>query len=122
MASNLTLYDSAGNPVVVSGEDMKGLGGIGVDQTWQDMSGSRTFDVVYTNNTGRPIMIAIEQYLEGSWNDTMIDGVKVTQSYSSTGVEARYHQSFIIPNGSTYELHKKTAGAINSIGKWMELR
>ena len=33
---------------------------IGVGQTWQDMTASRSAGVTYTNTTGKPIMIAIQ--------------------------------------------------------------
>ena len=32
---------------------------VGVGQSWQDMSGSRTYDTVYQNFTGRPIQVSI---------------------------------------------------------------
>ena len=33
---------------------------VGVDQTWQDLSGSRVFGTSYQNTTGKPISVSVE--------------------------------------------------------------
>ena len=116
MSSNITLYDDADNPVVVSGEDMKGLGGIGVDQTWQDMKASRAINTDYINDTTRPIMVNITG---GSANVdfyVFVDSVRIAWSIRESG--SSNTMSFIVPVGSVYKLEVSSA----TIGVWSELR
>lgn len=84
--------------------------GLGVSQTWQDMSGSRVAGTTYTNSTGRTIFVStelspvgterFELYLGGSWQAVARGG----RSWSGP-----------IPQGQQYRV---TGGYLY----WLELR
>lgn len=90
---------------------------LGVGQTWQNVSGSRTAGTTYQNTTGKPIMISVRlsvgalRDLEISANGT--DWVKVATSGAIEAVSV----SSIIPAGHYYRV-------LVSYGSntWTELR
>jgi hypothetical protein len=86
--------------------------GIGVGQTWQDVTASRASGTTYTNSTGKPIMVNIGETTNGSATLT-VGGVQVAQS-TITGGDAT--MSAIVPDGTTYVA---TFGGLNF---WAELR
>lgn len=90
---------------------------IGVDQSWQDVTASRTRSVTYTNNTGRPIQLAIGMYYSTStkWVDLYIDGTMYFRDILNQGASI----FAIIPDGSTYRFESET---VDVIQKWSELR
>ena len=90
--------------------------GLGVGQTWQDVTGSRTSGVAYTNSTGRPIQVTVNVNDSGggAWN-FVLNGT--TLSWDDMGGSTDF-ASFVIPNGNTYQVNR---GA-HTIAKWMELR
>lgn len=90
--------------------------GIGVDQTWQNVTGSRTFNTTYTNTTGRPIQIALSFYETSTSVTFTIDGIAFVMVSNSSYRQAGIF-NFIIPNGSTYSV-----STINSTVTWAELR
>ena len=94
---------------------------IGVNQQWYDVSASRTTNTVYTNSTGRPIMVVL--FADGSGDvpiyihpagggaEIIIDRV------SNEGAS----NCFIVPAGDGYEIR----GTISTHGdyrKWSELK
>jgi len=80
---------------------------LGVGQTWQNVTASRSAGVTYTNTTGKPIYLSM-------WNGgggtqgvmrIYIDGVAVaSDSNTSTNSNNGGGISTIIPNGSTYKM------------------
>jgi hypothetical protein len=86
--------------------------GIGVGQTWQDVTSSRSSGVTYTNSTGKPIMVNIGENTNSAATLT-VGGVQVAQS-TITGGDGT--MSAIVPNGTTYVA---TFGGLNF---WAELR
>ena len=79
---------------------------LGVGQTWQDVTSSRSNGVTYTNNTGKPMQIYAYQAPSGT---TMtISGVAFPVHGNST-------ICVVIPNGATYSIAGQTS-------KWLELR
>lgn len=95
--------------------DAGGSGGIGVGQTWQDVSGSRANNTTYQNNTGGPIQVALQvqkssgapKFGVSSNGSTWID--VLTGNLGETAP--------IIPDGWYYRLD---TGA--NIQIWLELR
>lgn len=84
---------------------------LGRNQTWQNVTASRSSGVTYTNTTGRPIQIAIT-CASGTNVTTTIDGVVRGQSSGgsvSTG-------SYVVPSGSTY------SASVSGAYLWHELR
>ena len=94
---------------------------IGVGQTWQDVSASRTTNTVYTNTTGRPIMVVL--FADGSGDvpiyihpagggaEIMIDRVS----------EEGASNCFIVPAGDGYEI-RGTMSPHGTYRKWSELK
>ena len=88
---------------------------LGEGQTWQDVSGSRSFGVEYTNTTGRTILVNVSMIPNSpSLRSIIVDGVTV----ASTDADSQDHGfvSAAVPDGSVYEVQ----GA--SLQQWAELR
>jgi hypothetical protein len=131
-ASSGTLLDSTstldatkltGDLPAISGANLTDLpaSGLGVGQTWQDVSASRSLGVTYTNSTGKPIEVLINRIDGGiDYSTFLINGVEVSR-IRGDGSQAGYPPfgttSITIPNGDTYE-----AGQTNAIQQWWELR
>lgn len=90
---------------------------IGVGQTWQNVTASRSAGVTYTNTTGKPIQVIIVARSGGSTVFTVtVGGETFALRYANTQDE--YSPIiFIVPDGITYSA---TGG--RSIDKWLELR
>jgi hypothetical protein len=96
------------------------LAAIGVNQTWQDLTSSRSLGTTYTNNTGRPIMVSVNTNSTVNTITTTtltINGLAVASNGSQggnlNGVTA------IVPNGNTYSC---SGGSGSSLNSWFELR
>ena len=92
---------------------------IGVDQTWQDVKSQRKNGVVYTNTTGRPIMILVSEQQSSSSQtcELEINGVKVIKNVSY-GTADGCIISALIPAGATYRVTYKNYPPL----EWQELR
>jgi hypothetical protein len=96
-----------------------GAGGLGIDQTWQDVTSGRALYDTYTNTTGGPIVvsvIALAQYANTAVA-LLVDSKEVARSYSR-GQSSYFADSVvaIVPNGSSYRM----IGHV--LAKWYELR
>jgi hypothetical protein len=98
---------------------------VGASQTWQDFTipSQRTNNAVYTNSTGRPIMVSIYAYYGANQSiELKVDGITIAlagwSSFASGYVGGTV--SAIVPAGSTYECY--TATGVSIIQKWLELR
>jgi len=93
--------------------------GVGVSQTWQDVSGSRSVSTSYQNTTGRPIMVSVRGYnstkrtLEVSTDNS----TWVVVAYSADTADA-WAMSAIVPNNHYYRIN----GTLSSLTVWAELR
>lgn len=83
---------------------------LGVGQTWQDVTASRSIGVTYTNNTGKPIYVFI---VSGNSNSTAVNINGLTQVGNSTERDTWF---FPLPDGDTYS----TSGG--NLLCWFELR
>lgn len=110
-----TVTAATGNTVSASSHthnlDVNSLPLLGVGQTWQNVTSSRSPSSTYTNNTGRPIQVAISIVAGGNVS-FYIGSLEVGYVEDFTGTI-----SYIIPNGSTYRL-----GAVSTLRRWSELR
>jgi hypothetical protein len=96
--------------------------GIGVNQTWTDVTSTRALSTTYTNSTGKPIQVSVT--VNGSGNSTpaspastfLIGGVVVGKIWSSSSSQAGSPYTHIIPNGVTY------SATGNTLISWFELR
>ena len=92
---------------------------LGVGQTWQNVTASRTAGVTYTNTTGKPIMVlvncgtpSVTQHL-----DVTLDGGILFVGQQATAANYAVTASpIIVPNASTYKITGPT------INMWLELR
>lgn len=104
----------------LNGVDITTVSGIGVGQTWQDVGGSRTVNVVYTNTTGRPIVVIVGSGMTLNSNKTLyvgaMPGIMMNNSGSVTGTTGS--ATAIVPNGVTYQLGSSNGNH----GGWWELR
>jgi hypothetical protein len=76
---------------------------VGVGQTWQDVTATRTTGVTYTNSTGRPIFVVFAFYNEGGvLKGINVNGVLVPGSAAGTGAQIECSVSAVVPNGATY--------------------
>lgn len=101
--------------------------GIGVGQTWQNMTASRVLATTYTNDTGRPIQVSVI-------HSTSVDSVQATQiELFVAGILVAKMQQYvpgsgydstvtaIVPAGATYSaafLYTTSGGST----VWLELR
>jgi hypothetical protein len=91
---------------------------IGVGQTWQNVTSSRSLGVTYTNTTGRPIFINI-QSTGAAFNlvNIAVDGQDLGYNNFNGGGGQSSNRN-IVPAGSTYVVTMSGAG----ISRWLELR
>lgn len=99
---------------------------LGNNQTWQDMSSQRAQSIIYTNTTGKPIIVSVTVVGNGSNPDQIRVGMKIdngnyimSNGYSSGGSIARITMTRVIPNNSTYLIGNVIGAGIES---WEELR
>ena len=89
---------------------------IGVNQTWQDVTASRSNNVTYTNTTGKPIFV----YIPFAENTDSQFGIYVDSLYikamAYTTTSNEQLMLTIVPNGSTYK------AILPSNYYWYELR
>lgn len=90
--------------------------GIGVGQSYQNVTGSRALSTTYTNSTGKPIFVSImaggNSTLQAFVNGAEVQRCVFTITSTNTNV------AFIVPNGSTYSATSSASGLI----LWTELR
>jgi hypothetical protein len=93
------------------------IGGLGIGQTWTNVTGSRSLSTTYTNSTGLPIFVAFTGvYVDGYTSTFLIDGMVVSREQTSFSFDtARFFM--IVPNGSTYQITSTKA-----MDTWWELR
>jgi hypothetical protein len=97
--------------------------GVGSNQTWQNLTGSRVSGTTYTNSTGKPIMVNVScQAHSGTAGYTVQWYINdVVMGFLSTagtpGIDIRVPCVFIVPNGATYRVD---GGAVTT--QWAELR
>lgn len=111
---------------VVSGHIMTANESLGWGQTWQNMTSQRNeYNKNYTNNTGRPITVAISMKDTGAVSSTnlVVGGVTVAQIDDLSGGESSHaFVSAIVPNGAVYSINFGTSSSGNHITNWAELR
>jgi len=103
------------------------MAGLGVGQTWQDMSAQRVLGTQDTNNTGKPIMIAVHYNVGGTASYAhlygYVDNVLIATEGSGGGAYAQNALlTLIIPNGSRYKVTKLTGTGGKQTLTWWELR
>lgn len=102
--------------------------GLGLGQTWQNVTASRAINTTYTNSTTKPISIrvTISQAAVNSATviSLVVDGVTISTEQASGNAasgETVVIQE-IIPPGSTYRIPTPTGSAGGTLSTWYELR
>ncbi|MGY2285613.1 hypothetical protein [Pseudomonas gingeri] len=102
------------------GQAIAGLSSIGYGQNWQSVTASRVVGTVYTNTTGKPIMVAVSIGSNPYQSFSLYVNGGLVASSNSGGIN--YSQvgfiTAIIPHGANY-FFTVTAGAVST---WCELR
>ena len=111
LSGNLVAPSTSGNVLTSNGTTWTSAtpaGGIGIGQTWQDVTSSRAIGTTYTNSTGKPIMLVGQANRNGQSTAGLsitISGVLVPLCYNSnSGGGNTAVGSIIIPTGATYVL------------------
>lgn len=95
---------------------------LGLGQTWQDVTASRTGGATYTNSTGKPIFIAISVLNNSGINLTTflkINSIVIAKTQFVFNGDDITVLNAIVPNNATYNI---TASSSASIQIWQELR
>lgn len=97
--------------------------GLGLSQTWTDVTASRAFSTAYTNTTGKPIQIVISGSTGGGSSGGAIiitvGGITVYGNWAYSGSVPAASVAAIVPSGVTYSA--SVSGSISLVG-WAELR
>ena len=96
---------------------------IGVDQTWQDVLVQRKGEVLYTNTTGRPIMVSITADSSSPALNRValyVGDVRVARFENVNGLATQL--CAIVPDKKTYQLKSEINTPIIGIMDWVELR
>lgn len=91
--------------------------GIGVNQTWQDVTASRAFGVTYTNTGSKPIVFSVKPGSGTGYISLLVGGTEVAYATSGSGVLAT--GTVIVPPGGTYRANIISGSPAIS---WVELR
>ena len=116
MAGSLTI-DNINGKVISSSPVATESQVIGVEQTWQDVTASRSLSVTYTNTTGKPIQVMITTAASATGSyvfSATVNGVQISYVYNNYTIP---YWCFIVPQGHTYSV---TSGT--QLSKWSELR
>jgi hypothetical protein len=96
--------------------------GLGINQTWQDLTLSRAYGTTYNNTTGKPILVNVRGTESGESSEFYALRGFVNNVEVAFGM---YFVSVVVPNGATYKVTSESwsGGADSDNGKyWMELR
>ncbi|MEI2387473.1 phage tail protein [Breoghania sp. JC706] len=111
------IRDVAQNGLRIDALEGQGPQGIGIGQTWQDVTGSRTSDTAYQNTTGTPI--AVSGQIGSTSNakfQISFDGETWNTVADKGGSGGRSFFCFIVPDGFYYRFIS------GGLGPWWELR
>jgi hypothetical protein len=116
LSGNLVAPSTSGNVLTSNGTTWTSaaLGVLGIGQTYQDLTSSRSIGTTYTNSTGKPIIVFLT--FSGSQLNVTINGLLIYSDQSAVSGQTVTGTSFIVTNGSTY----LASGA--TVSRWVELR
>jgi len=93
--------------------------GVGVGQTWTNVTASRAFGTTYTNSTGAPItvVIAFAFPTAGATGVLTVNGVAIQFGQVNSAYIQLASGTAIVPAGATYVF-----SATTTLNQWLELR
>lgn len=93
----------------------------GIDQTWQNVTGSRAVSTNYYNTTGKPIYVSIQLAVSMNSSNAVfyVNGLQISQSGGGLGTSNSVYAFVggVVPPGASYQL-----GAGGGSIIWNELR
>ena len=95
-------------------------GGLGVNQTWQNMTASRANNTNYTNTSGKPIQVSVNCLINagaGATSNFYVDGLIIESTILQGAQNNAAAVGKIVPNGSTYKAYCQFGRS-----SWFELR
>jgi len=121
LAANTVTGDKLGQNSVSANNISNLAQPIGVNQTWTNVTSTRTTGVTYTNTAGKSIMVMVTPVAAGSLIGTFnINGSAVAAvQHTPSGGGGGSAFFVIIPNGATYSV---TNNSNFTISLWYELR
>lgn len=92
---------------------------LGVGQTWQNLTGSRSSGTIYLNNTPRPILIKVSSNYTSSSNTLFlyVNEIEVQRIRQDADGSVNAWADLIVPSGSSYRIDSS-----NGCSNWSELR
>ena len=128
LSGNLIAPSTSGNILTSNGTTWTSAtpaGGLGVGQTWQDVTGSRVSGTTYTNSTGKPIVVNVVSDPGSSFGAILtatISGVSfIIGQDANSGGGNQAAGNVIVPNGATYSIVASGSG-VSGFTSWHELR
>ena len=114
-ASASDIVSAIGSTAVAKATDV--TNGLGVGQTYQNVTSSRSFGTTYTNTTGKPIWVWFSgsSATGGNVTTAYVDGNLACYTYMD--LYPRGFAGFIVPAGSTYYINSG-----GNLAYWLELR
>jgi len=115
-ASLEVFYNGSAWKVCTSGQEL------GVGQVWTNVLASRAISTIYTNNSGRPIVVHISYSTGASAPSGLVaytEGTLVGVGSCGNSVDGGI--SFVVPTGHTYFVGNNST-PITGISYWKELR
>lgn len=106
---------------VLKGDGTWATIGLGIGQSWTDVSSSRALTTAYVNTTGRPIVVN-GWVLQGSsgFTSCIVGAITLQRlTTTATGINT-LNFSFIVPSGATYAI--SVTSGVATLGSWLELR
>lgn len=94
-----------------------------IAQSWTNVTGSRALGTTYTNNTGRPIQLAVSVAYAGGGGNFLSISINGGPSFpfavnSNPTSGASVAGTITIPNGATYDV----TASLGALSTWYELR
>jgi len=88
----------------VNPDNISGLMAVGVNQTWQDVTASRSSGVIYYNTTGKPIQVNVSGYNNSTstWGSIAVNGVTSAIIHGHYNNATRGDAVVIVPPGAGY--------------------
>lgn len=108
------------------GTDMVLVATIDPRLSWQDVSGSNSTGVEYTNNNDYVISVIIQAINTSGNLSRVLVTLDGTYTFGNTsdasGVSSRAVVSFNVPPGGTYEIDTEAGAILGSISLWLEMK
>lgn len=92
---------------------------VGEAQTWQNVTASRTAGTIYTNTTGRPIMVSVRgtAAAPGTSVVLLVSGIVISAFEEGAANATVLTVCAIVPNGATYQVIASSF----TVTAWLEL-